>query len=183
MVPAEIVLPITKPETEWVRGRALQKMSPTRDHSRVQGAFLIAIEQWMKASGHAGEVGPEWRFRLAPPGEARRPLVPDVSYVAADVLRGRSHAEIHAPEFPPTVAVEVLSPGDDRRDVAAKVAAYLGSGVRLVLVLDPRRRTAIAYDVEATRHFHSSETFEHPALPGFTLELTSFFAGALDLIR
>jgi len=183
MVPADIVLPITKPETEWVRGRALRKMSPTRDHSRVQGAFLIAIEQWMRLSGQAGEVGPEWRFRLAPPGEVRRPLVPDVSYVAADVLRGRSHAEIQAPEFPPTVAVEVLSAGDDRRDVAAKIAAYLGSGVRLVLVLDPRRRTADAHDSDGTRHLEPSETFEHPALPGFALELASFFAGALDLIR
>jgi hypothetical protein len=28
----EIVLPETKPETEWVRGRALQKVSPTYDH-------------------------------------------------------------------------------------------------------------------------------------------------------
>jgi len=183
MVPAEIVLPITKPETEWVRGRALQKMSRSRDHSRVQGAFLIAIEQWMRASGHAGEAGPEWRFRLAPPGKARRPLVPDVSYVAADVLRGRSHAEIQAPEFPPTVAVEVLSPGDDPRDVAAKVAACLGSGVQLVLVLDPRRRTAEAHDSDCTRHVEPGEIFEHATLPGFTLELASFFADALDLIR
>jgi len=183
MVPAEIVLPITKPETEWVRGRALQKMSPTRDHSRVQFSIALAIDAWMSASGQAGEVGPEWRFRLAPPGKARRPLVPDVSYVAADVLRGRSHAEIQAPEFPPTVAVEVLSPGDDRRDVAAKVAAYLASGVRLVLVLDPRQRTADAYDSDGKRHLEPGETFEHPALPGFALELASFFAGALDLLR
>jgi len=43
-------------------------MSPTRDHSRVQGAFLIAIEQWMRLSGQAGEVGPEWRFRLGTSG-------------------------------------------------------------------------------------------------------------------
>jgi len=183
MVPTEIVLPITKPETEWVRGRALQKMGPTRDHSRVQGAFLIAIEWWMNASGHAGEVGPEWRFRLAPPGEVRRPLVPDVSYVDADALRGRSHAEIQAPEFPPTVAVEVLSPGDDPRDVAAKVAAYLGSGVRLVLVLDPRRRIAVAHDSERMRRFESGETLVHPVLPGFMLDLAGFFAGALDLVR
>jgi Uma2 family endonuclease len=31
----EIVLPETKPETEWVRGRPLQKVSPQRTHSRL----------------------------------------------------------------------------------------------------------------------------------------------------
>ena len=65
----EIVLPETKPETEWVRGRALQKVSPKRDHSRLQGALTIALTRW--ATGR-GEVGPEWRFRVAPPGEVRR---------------------------------------------------------------------------------------------------------------
>ncbi len=32
----EIVLPETKPETEWVRGRALQKVSPRYRHARCQ---------------------------------------------------------------------------------------------------------------------------------------------------
>lgn len=43
MVTNEIVLPITKPQTEWVRGRAVRKMSPTRDHSRVQTEFAIVL--------------------------------------------------------------------------------------------------------------------------------------------
>ena len=59
----EIVLPATKPETEWVRGRALQKMSPQRDHSRLQGMLNSALMQWAEGRG---EVGPEWRFRVAP---------------------------------------------------------------------------------------------------------------------
>jgi len=39
----EIVLPETKPETEWVRGRALQKMSPMRDHSLIQGELILRL--------------------------------------------------------------------------------------------------------------------------------------------
>jgi Uma2 family endonuclease len=82
----EIVLPETKPETEWVRGRALQKVSPQRDHSRLQGAMTMRLDRW--AAGR-GEVGPEWRFRVAPPGEVRRPVVPDVAYVSNERLRSR----------------------------------------------------------------------------------------------
>jgi len=59
-----VVLPETKPETEWVRGRLLQKVSPQRTHSWLQGALTAELTRW--ADGH-GHVGPEWRFRVAPP--------------------------------------------------------------------------------------------------------------------
>jgi Uma2 family endonuclease len=174
----EIVLPITKPETEWVRGRALVKMSPTRDHSRVQTQFAIALSSW--ADGR-GEVGTEWRFRIAVPGEVRRPLVPDVSFVEADALRGVSHEDIQLPAFAPTVAVEVLSRGDLMADVASKIDVYLRGGSRLVIVIDPRERTLVAHDAETVSKFASGDVFAHPALPDFRLELGRFFARALDL--
>jgi len=90
----EIVLPETKPETEWVRGRSLQKGSPLRTHSRLQGALTMRLDQW--ATGR-GEVGPQWRFRVAPPGEVRRPLVPDVAYASNERLRPLSDEELELP--------------------------------------------------------------------------------------
>jgi Uma2 family endonuclease len=174
----EIVLPITKPETEWVRGRALVKMSPTRDHARIQSHFAAALDAW---SIGRGEVGTEWRFRIAVPGEARRPLVPDVSFVDIEALRGLSHGDIQLPGFAPTVAVEVLSRGDLSADVASKIDVYLRGGSRLVIVIDPRERTLVAHDVEKISTFLSDEVFTHPALPDFRLDLGPFFSRALDL--
>lgn len=173
----EIVLPITDPETEWVRGRALAKMSPRRDHARVQMRFASALDVW---AGVRGEVGTEWRFRLAPPNEARRPLVPDVAFVWVARLRPYADDEIQAPTFAPDLAVEILSPSDDPRDVADKVDVYLRSGVELVVVVDPRGRTLVAHDRARSRTYEGSEIFAHPALPDFTLDLTAFFARALD---
>ena len=51
MVHQEIVLPYTEPETEWVRGRALQKVSPKRD------AFLPArsVDDRARPVGRRGE--------------------------------------------------------------------------------------------------------------------------------
>ena len=40
----EIVLPQTKPETEWIGDRPVQKVMPTRKHSLLQAAFLDAIK-------------------------------------------------------------------------------------------------------------------------------------------
>ena len=39
----EIVLPDTEPETEWILGRPVQKMSPFRDHARLQVRFGGAV--------------------------------------------------------------------------------------------------------------------------------------------
>jgi len=88
------------PETEWVRGRPLQKVSPTRSHSRLQMELSFALNAW--AHGR-GEVGTEWRFRIAPEGEPRRPLVPDICFVAFDRLRGHTAEELETPAFAPNV--------------------------------------------------------------------------------
>ncbi len=178
MSTAEIVLPITKPETEWVRGRALRKVSPTRDHSRLQGELTLALTTWSRGRG---EVGPEWRFRIEPPGERRRPLVPDIAFVKLERIRGLSHAELQAPEFAPDVAVEILSPGDDLRDVAAKIDVYLRAGAELVLVVDPPRRTMTVHDAENIVVLTVADTLHHRALPDFELALGPLFAIALDL--
>jgi len=173
----EIVLPETKPETEWVRGRALQKMSPLRDHSLIQGEFIKRLGPWSRGRG---EVGPEWRFRIAVPGEVRRPLVPDVSYVAAERLRGLTHEEKQAPAFAPTVAIEILSLGDRRADVESKIDVYLGGGSSLVLIVDSRTRTIEVHDENGRNVLRGDDTLTHPALPDFSLNLREFFASALD---
>ena len=173
----EIVLHDTKPETEWVRGRALQKVSPKRSHGRVQMEFSALLNQWSRGRG---EVAPEWRFRIAVPGEARRPLVPDIAYVANDRLRGFTADELEAPPFAPTVAVEILSQGDAPADVESKIEVYLVGGSALVLVVDPRERTLLVCDAGGRTKLAGDATFTHDALPDFAVRLDAFFADALD---
>ncbi|MBV9334230.1 MAG: Uma2 family endonuclease [Candidatus Eremiobacteraeota bacterium] len=169
----EIVLPETKPETEWVRGRPLQKVSPQRDHSRLQGALVIELNRW--AHGR-GEVGPEWRFRIAPPGEVRRPLVPDVSYVSNARLRDLTDEQLQIPPLAPDVAVEILSPDDRRIDLDDKIGVYLRAGSSLVIVVDPQRRIVELHDATVTTRLDESDTIQHAALPGFAYSVAELFA-------
>lgn len=171
----EIVLPETKPETEWVRGRPLAKVSPTYSHGLLQSLVVEALRNWASQGRH-GRVATEWRFRVAPPGEMARPLVPDVAYLAfAAVAADAPAAAIEVPLGAPTVAVEILSPDDRSADVSDKIATYLRAGTALVLVFDSRAQTLAAYD-GATRLFRRDERFEHPVLPGFSLDLAALFA-------
>ena len=169
----EIVLPETKPETEWVRGRALQKVSAQRTHSRLQGAMLMRLDRW--ATGR-GEVGTEWRFRVAPPNEVRRPLVPDVSYVSNERLRPLSDEEIEIPALAPDVAVEILSPDDRRIDIDDKIGVYLRAGSSLVIVVDPKKRAVELHDGAATTLLDENRTIEHRALPGFSYPVSELFS-------
>jgi hypothetical protein len=96
----EIVLPETKPETEWILDRAVQKSMPSTDHSILQGAFLRALYAW---GADLGIVGPEWRFRAEPVGEVRRPIMPDVAFFRRYDARVAEDAGIGVAEFPDLV--------------------------------------------------------------------------------
>jgi Uma2 family endonuclease len=82
----DIVLPEAEPALEWIGGRVVQKVSPQRKHALAQMRFAIALEAWGRAGGR-GTVGTEREFRLKPPGEVRRPLVPDVAFISFDRLQ------------------------------------------------------------------------------------------------
>jgi Uma2 family endonuclease len=173
----EIVLPETKPETEWVRGRALQKVSPTYDHGKLQTLLGIALTAWADEGGH-GRVASEWRFRVAPPGQVVRPLVPDVGYLSYDDLPADTpRDDVQVPLGAPTVAIEVRSPDDRGPDIEDKIATYLAAGARAVVFVDPRDQSITIYD-GAVRVLRPGDAFTHPSLPGFTLDVGALFERA-----
>ncbi len=173
MQTVEIVLPLTRPETEWVAGRAVKKVSPTRAHSRLALELGSQLHAWVAGRG---EIGVEWRFRVQPPGERRRPLVPDLSFVRIERLRGQTLEDLAAPAFAPDVAIEILSPDDRPGDVAEKVRVYLASGSALVVEIDPTVRTATLHDPTGSTTIPQSGALLHAALPGFRIELSALFS-------
>jgi Uma2 family endonuclease len=174
----EIVLPETKPETEWVRGRALQKVSPKFSHGSVQGLLFMAFRNWAE-SGAYGRVATEWRFRIAPPGKIVRPLVPDVGYLAYATLAADAADElVEVPLGAPTIAVEVLSKGDRSADVADKIATYLEAGTMAAIIVDPRSETIAVHDGAGVRVLRAGDELTHAALPQFALDVGALFARA-----
>jgi Uma2 family endonuclease len=170
----EIEVPETKPATEWVNGRALQKMDPRERHSRAQSAFLVALLSWSRQHG-AGRVGPEWDFRLAPPGEQRRPLVPDVAYLSYDRVGYDDDEGASIPRVAPNAVVEILSPGDARRDVDEKIRVYLASGSDVVFIVDPVHETVEAHSSDGIERYGRADIVMHRSLARFSLPVASIF--------
>ena len=102
---------------------------------------------------------------------------PDVSFIAAGRL-GEDASEVIFPEIAPDIAVEVLSPNTSPRKVLDSVGECLTAGVRLVWVIDPRRRTAAAYrGATAVRELGENSALDgEDVIPGFRCPLTEIFS-------
>ena len=170
----EIELPEVKPALEWVNGRVLQKVSPQRKHALAQGTFFTALHAWAVRYGN-GRVGTEWEFRVQPPGEARRPLVPDVAYLSYDRVPYEAAADADTPRVAPDVVVEIISPGDAQDDVDEKVRVYLAAGTSVVFLVDTDDRFVTSCDTAGRSITRSPDALRHRSMPGFAMPIDVLF--------
>jgi Uma2 family endonuclease len=168
----ETAIPEAKPAFELIDERLCQKVSPRYDHARLQTTLVALFSDWAKGRGR---VGTEWRFSLDEPFGPNS-LVPDVAYLSYERLARTERAAAQEPHLAPDVTVEVLSPSDWRSQVDRKTTIYLAAGTRLVLEIDPGVRTVRTRALGLDRVHRAGEIMEHPAMPGFRLDVTALFA-------
>ena len=168
----EITLPETKPGLEWVNGRVLQKVSPSRKHGGLQLSFGNQLQVW--ANGR-GSVSSEWRFRVTPPGKQTRPLIPDVAYMSYDRLRSLSPADREVPTIAPELVVEIRSPRDEQKDIDEKRDVFLAWGVTLFIIVDPENRSLDAYDNRGRHVTCAGDTYSSALFPDLVFPLRAMF--------
>ena len=78
--------------------------------------------------------------------------VPDVAFISWDQLPGRRIPDEPIFNVSPVLAVEVLSPGNTRREMRLKREEYFASGTRLVWEIDPPGRTIRVAGVDWMSH-------------------------------
>jgi Uma2 family endonuclease len=92
-------------------------------------------------------VGADGMMRIAP-GLVR---IPDLSFITWDRLPGRESPQEPIPDLAPDLAVEVLSEGNTKAEMARKVREYFDAGVLLVWLIDPKKRTARVFSTVESR--------------------------------
>lgn len=104
---------------------------------------------------------------------------PDVAFVAADRLPPGGVPGRGFVELAPDLAVEVRSPTDRTRASRAKVAEYLGVGVRQVWTIDPASRTVTVHTPDGTaRRLAEGETLDGgDVVRGFGCVVDELFEG------
>lgn len=104
--------------------------------------------------------------------------IPDLAYASWDRIPGRKVPVEPIPELIPELAVEVLSESNTKKEMERKRKEYLESGVRLIWLVDPKRRVVAVIKADGSKTMlDATKTLDGgDVLPGFTLDLRELFA-------
>jgi Uma2 family endonuclease len=163
---------------ELVAGE-LRTMAPTGgQHGRLISILTASLFNHVSAQ-HLGAVfSGDTGFVLARAPDTVR--APDVAYVRRERLIEVGDETSFWPGAP-DLAIEVISPSDLFTEVEEKVADWLQSGARMVLAVNPRRRTvAVHRPHRDVRQMTIDDTLDgEDVVPGWTLPLRQLFADPL----
>jgi Uma2 family endonuclease len=104
--------------------------------------------------------------------------LPDIAYVAyADSPGGKIVDEVIL-STSMTLPIEMISPGNTKKEMAQKRREYFASGAKLVWQFDMDSRTVAVYSApEEAKILREGDTLDgQDILPGFTVNLAELFA-------
>jgi Uma2 family endonuclease len=103
--------------------------------------------------------------------------IPDAAFFAWDKFPDRELPDEGAPRLAPDLAVEVLSKGNTKAEMARKLREYFSVGVRLVWFIDARSRSATVYTSPTRSKVLSADQSLDggKVLPGFSLPIVNLF--------
>ena len=151
-------------------------MSPASDESSSVSATIVYLVSAHVRPRKLGRVyNAEAGFVLFPDRATVR--VPDVAFVRADRMP-QGEARRHFVPVAPDLAVEVISPSDRARDIAAKAAMYQEAGVPLVWLVDPETQTVTVLTLgqESVTLGVEDELDGGDVLPEFRVAVAEIFA-------
>jgi len=168
-----LALPEEKPYLELIEGVVRQKVSPTWDHGLLQFGFGRRIDDFAQQHG-LGVVVPENRF-----AQANWVPVPDLSFYGWDRVPLLPDGTVRQDDWvPPDLAVEILSPGQSLKRLTQKCAWFVEHGVRVTLLVHPRKRTVLILraGAEVQTLTGAAQIDLDDVLPGFTMTVDELFS-------
>jgi Uma2 family endonuclease len=123
-------LPEAKPALEFFDGNVTQKLAAKRSHSAIQTLLGAELHVFARAKG-LGEVYVELRCNFG--GSS---IVPDLCFFDRSRVPREEDVSI-----PPDLVVEVISPGQTVKHLAARLEWCIDHGVRLGWLIHPRKQT------------------------------------------
>lgn len=133
-------LPETKPASEYIDGRIIQKPMPQGKHSKLQGRLVTAINLVVEPQRIALAL-PELRCTFG-----GRSIVPDVAVFAWERIPLDQNGDIaNVFEAAPNWTIEILSPDQNQTRVTGNILHCLNHGSKLGWLIDPDERSVLVY--------------------------------------
>lgn len=167
---------------ELLKGR-IHRMSPAPNlrHQRIAGDIFVEIKLFLKGKSCQVFIAP-FDVRLPLPPEqiisdkVDTVVQPDIT-VVCDEAKLDTQGCIGAPD----IVIEVLSPGNTKKEMRDKLAIYQHAGIPEYWVVDPDRVHVIRYNLNENGAYQSSLPFVEDdkvgseVLEGFELNLEEIF--------
>ncbi|NEP65196.1 MULTISPECIES: Uma2 family endonuclease [Moorena] len=154
-------LPETKPASEYLDGKIIQKPMPQGKHSRLQGELIPAINSLVKAKKIACAF-PELRCTFG-----GRSIIPDISVFLWNRIPCDDNGEIaNVFNLTPDWTIEILSPDQSHTKVTKNILHCLKHGTQIGWLIDPEEKTVFVY--------HSKQEIEVFDQPDMLLPVPSF---------
>jgi Uma2 family endonuclease len=156
---------IDEKRLELIGGEVHEKMAPRWAH----GALAMEIGFLLRPYGF-----PAAEPRAIIPGGADRDAsspLPDLAFY----VRGRP-ADNDWMTRPPDIAVEILSHGQRRQELRAKIELYRAWGIRSVWMVDPERRSIDVYEGDGSTTFSGSDVIRTAVVPELDATVEGLFA-------
>ena len=167
---------------ELIKGKIF-KMSPapSRVHQEIFGAMFNPIYSFLK-NKPCKVYGAPFDVRFPKTSKADKDvftvLQPDIC-VICDLTKLDDKGCIGAPD----IIVEILSPGNNKKELLNKYQVYQEFGVKEYWVVSQSDQSILIYTLDATGKFQPSKIFtlseeiRSSVLPGFVLKLDDVFEG------
>lgn len=158
-------LPETKPASEYINGKIIQKPMPQGEHSTIQGELIIAINAAVKPQKTA-RAFPELRCTFG-----GRSIVPDVCVFTWERIPRRENGRVARTfETAPDWTIEILSPDQNQARVTRNILHCLNHGTQLGWLIEPEEEIVFVYFPK-----QQPEVFDEPEaqlpVPSFASEL------------
>ena len=167
-------LPSNGKRLELVKGK-LYEMAPAGGrHGYTAMNTGIVLGAYVKLNGLGRTFAAETGFILQRSPDTVR--APDVAFIAQSRLPVDDIPDSFL-EIIPDLVVEVVSPGDSRREVEEKMADWLRSGVRLAWAIYPANRSATVYQPNGAAYQLSEldSLNGEDVVPGFSCRVGDLF--------
>lgn len=146
-------LPETKPASEFINGKIIQKPMPQGQHSTIQGELIIAINAATRPTRTA------WAFPELRCTFGGRSIVPDIAVFTWERIPTNEDGTIaNSFNAPPDWMIEILSPDQSEGRVTSKILRCLNNGTQMGWLIDPQERLVIVYTQQKPNLFDLPES-------------------------
>ena len=160
---------------ELVQGE-LRRTSPAgHRHGRFVLNITTPLDQFVRAHQLGSVYAAETGFQLTTDPDTVRAA--DVAFIQQDRVTAVGDTEGYWPGAP-DLAVEVVSPHDLYTEIEEKVIDWLDAGTRMVVIINPRKRTVTTYRSRSEITILTDDDTLDGAdiIPGWRLPIQEIFA-------